>query len=428
MEKVKVLVISNNALSQERNNGKTLESFFKNKKKYDVAQVYFYNELPNSNVCEKFYRITEKNLILKLLNKKNSVGEFVSNQKQQLNIQNNEKIIETKNLLKKSELCRLLRELLWILFYKKDFKLKEFINEFNPNLIFFCAGDSIFACRIALNIKKYTNSSFVTYITDDYIMPRRSISPFGYFRRKYIFYYVKKCIDNSDGFITISPKMREEYSKIFNKNSFVAFNLSVNNKEMKPQEYKGKRKFSILYAGGMQYGRDKILLKIIKSLKEINKNSDFRFCLDIFSNSELTENQIKKFNIENISRFKGSLCKKDLEKQMENSDFLLFVESFSKSNIEKTKLSLSTKISEYLSFGKCIIAIGPDNIGSMEFLKDYAYCINNEDSITKELNKLFLNIDVVEEYAKKSISFFNRKEIYKIQEELEDYLDEVCRN
>ena len=71
----------------------------------------------------------------------------------------------------------------------------------------------------------------------------------------------------------------------------------------------------------------------------------------------------------------------------------MHVEAFDKFNKKITRLSLSTKIPEYMGSGKLIVAIGPDDISSIEYLKEneIAYCIteSDEENILTSVKKLF---------------------------------------
>ena len=52
------------------------------------------------------------------------------------------------------------------------------------------------------------------------------------------------------------------------------------------------------------------------------------------------------------------------------------MESFDRSAVRRTKYSLSTKVAESLRSGACIIAYGPDEIASIEYLAQHrAACV-----------------------------------------------------
>ena len=67
---------------------------------------------------------------------------------------------------------------------------------------------------------------------------------------------------------------------------------------------------------------------------------------------------------------------------------LVHVESFDNKSRQLTKLSISTKIPEYLATGKPIIAIGPREVASLEYLKDCSLWITNKNDIYNKI-KLF---------------------------------------
>ena len=62
-------------------------------------------------------------------------------------------------------------------------------------------------------------------------------------------------------------------------------------------------------------------------------------------------------------------------KIQKNANFLIHVEGFSKKAIAETRMSFSTKLIDYMSTMKPIIAIGPSNINSIEVLKRYGWLI-----------------------------------------------------
>ena len=91
-----------------------------------------------------------------------------------------------------------------------------------------------------------------------------------------------------------------------------------------------------------------------------------------------------------------------LKVRLNSCDYPVFVESFDKKQVEKTRLSFSTKIPEYLSLRKPIIAIGPRGIGSMDCLSKVAICINNVSEMKSKIRMLInYNYDA-QKYVKAS--------------------------
>ena len=65
----RVLLISHNAFSFSKNNGKTFNLLFKGWDPNSLAQLYFSNELPESSTCFNYYRITDMDIIDYVLGK-----------------------------------------------------------------------------------------------------------------------------------------------------------------------------------------------------------------------------------------------------------------------------------------------------------------------------------------------------------------------
>jgi len=91
-------------------------------------------------------------------------------------------------------------------------------------------------------------------------------------------------------------------------------------------------------------------------------------------------------------QYVGSVNENEIVEEMGKYDILIDVESFDRKMKYKTRLYISTKIPEYLASGKPILAVGPDDISSIRYLKrlGISYIINSldETSIKNELMKI----------------------------------------
>ena len=75
----RILVISNNCFSKTNSNGRTLGNFFTGWPKDRLAQFYIQNEIPDFDVCEQFFRVTDSEAMKALLKKCNG-GEIAYNE------------------------------------------------------------------------------------------------------------------------------------------------------------------------------------------------------------------------------------------------------------------------------------------------------------------------------------------------------------
>lgn len=405
----RILIISNNVLSNTNNNGKTILSYFDTMNCKQIRQLYFSCEDPSLSEYQ-YFRISDKDVIR---------GKFFPQLRGgRAEVKCSNRILNSyvKNY---SEFMRLLREILWYKSWKSK-QLIKWLDEFRPSVIFFVGGDCCFAYNICMYITKRFNSRLSLYITDDYFMPRKREKVFHMVRRYIIRRSFIECLKLTDVFFTISKQMSQKYEKEFGKKSFLAVNMTEVLKDTSIE--KEENIITMIYAGSTYYGREDILGRLSKEIEKLNKNQK-ELKLKIYSNNKLNKNELRQIIKGKHTYYGGALSKEELIVELNKADVLVFVESFSEDQIEKTKYSLSTKVPEYLSLGKPILAIGPEGIGSMEYLKEASLCVYEEDKIEEALKYLLSSDDLRRQLARlaeeKFLKFNNKRTMQ------EEFLKEV---
>ena len=162
-----LLVISNNGLSNNNSNGRTLAGFLHGWDKNSIAQIYVTGETPQSEVCDNFFRITDKDMIKGFLYR-NNIGNKVTNKPcDSITKPGGKKI-------KKTVFTIVARDLVWntgIWFGKK---LKNWLDEFKPQIILFFAGESTFTFNITQKIAKAYGLPIVVYNSEGYYFKDRN--------------------------------------------------------------------------------------------------------------------------------------------------------------------------------------------------------------------------------------------------------------
>lgn len=404
----KILVISNNPFSKTSNNGKTLASFFKEFPSGNIAQLYFSSEIPNEERYMNYYRISDGQVL-------KSIITFVragSKVRADINMKTfgygeaSAKLMT--NYMKKSDFSRLSRELMWKSKKWMSNELINWLNDFSPDIVFFCAGDTGFAYDIVSYVLDKTGAKLITYVTDDYVLPRRTTSILWRLRRNIILKKMHRTISRSNLFITISEQMRKTYKELFEKDSIVALNMT---ESMKIENFTSQKQDSniinLIYAGGLHFKRYETLSLLADAIYKYNKNSSGKKAfLSIYSTGIISNKVLNSLNIQGASEFLGGLDSNELKIKLNEADIPVHVESFDLKSIESTRLSISTKIPEYLSLGKPILAIGPEEVASMKFLTNVAYCICDKNTISNEITKLFNGKKLQEELKKKAYSTY----------------------
>ena len=382
VDKKRVLIISNNVLSEKRNNGKTIVSFIDAIAKENVRQLYFNAEKPTIEGYE-YFQITDSDVLRGRFNSSKR-GRSIENPAYDVL----EMLAPIKSVAgKKTPLKRAARDLIWLNGWKSD-KLLTWLDEFRPDTIFFVAGDSGFAYNIVRFVKNRYDCRLVTYITDDYILPRIHESLIAKIRRQYIKKKMTKCVHDSYAYYTISPAMQKKYETLFCKSSEILVNMSscLYDESLCTDN---KNEFVLVYAGSLYYGRDRVLLELCKILKNYNEcTTGRRAVLHIYTSTISNDIRDKLFSCFDCSEYCGSVGPDELKTIYNQANALVFVESFEPEMIERTKYSLSTKVPEYLSLKKPILAIGPKGIGSMDYLEGCAICVNNLEVLDEKVNEL----------------------------------------
>ena len=386
---MKVLIISNNAVSSTQNNGKTVKSFFKNLPNESLAQLYFgTNEDPDTSVCSTFYRITEIDIFKSILKLKfstsNTHNKLISSKKKH-NLKDNRLLSFVK---KHKKSTALLRELLWSFNTWDTKELNDWILNFKPDVIFAVLGGNIYSHRIVMTISKRYSIPFVSFYTDDYIINDTSKNYFQKCHYNLLCKTYKKSIFKSSLCYVIGEKMRKDYSAIFK----TPFNTLVNAVDVSMFSLIDKTEIDITkpiiisFIGGIHLNRWKSICKLGKLFNELNEENNWNIQLNVYTVKEPDEEILQAFNKSYIS-YKGGLEYDEVLVTIKKSHFLLHVESFDKENRLYTKYSISTKIPEYLASNRGIIAYGPEEIASIEIFKDnnFGYCLPDNTKIAKQI-------------------------------------------
>jgi glycosyltransferase involved in cell wall biosynthesis len=383
----RVLVISNNPLSEVGSNGKTIASFLRKIPRSDLAQLYFDGDEPNFKLAARFFRITDSEVIRGVLFRK-PVGRSLEAASGTNNYSSRNIKFEK---LKKLESFRFFRELAWG-FSKYNYgELKEWVLEFNPSVILFCAGDSLFAYKFFYFLSSICrNSKKIVYVTDDYILPRRRFSPFFWLRRSLILKHMKSAVLSADLFVTISECMRREYYNILGKDSITLFNVPD---KIKIEDFKKSKRpdLFLVYAGGLHFRRWEVLREIGLGIKAFNEKYNRNVELKVYSHQSVEEELKAELEIDQGSCFYGALNSLELRRVLNDADALIHVESFERRCVESTKLSISTKIAECLAAGKAFLAVGPAEVASMNFVKGSAYCVNSLQDMPSSIEEFLIN-------------------------------------
>lgn len=426
----KVLVISHNVFDRNSNMGKTLASFFHGWNCQCLAQLYLHSEIPTSEICHRYYRITDTDALKSVFSiKRQVIGRSFS--VKDIDSDRSSSRVDTgvKRKIytfgrKRTSLIYMARNTLWRLSGWYSQSLKDWISEFNPDVIFFASGDYAFVYNIAYKISLDFDIPMVMYCCDDYFINRKnpnsllSIPVYKAFMK-----CVHRCMERTTGIITICDKMSDAYRKLFDKPIYTIY-TGYSAKESADADEVG-----IVYLGNLGYSRNESLVDIGRALQRISERTGKKYHLDVYS-AETRKETLRDLTQENGIIFHGSVGSEEVRRIIAKSKLVVHAESFDCENRKQVMYSVSTKIADLLASGKCIFAYGPSDVASIEYLKENrAACVVDDPRLLGDSL-----LDILENREKRMKYVDNAKELADknhnsdmVQNKIREIMTQACR-
>ena len=400
---MKILVISHNVFSKTSNMGKTLASYFGGVDSSNIAQFYIHSEIPTDDMCKNYYRITDKEAIKSIITRKSGsiLGES------DIDIEAHHSRTDTGNTAKlyqkarkRSPLIYFARNLWWNMGAWKTKKLLSWVDDFDPDIVFFASGDYAFMYKIALGIAQYKNIPLVISCMDDYYFYNKNESRFGgKLVHKMFMKQVRKTMEYASCIYPICEKMGREYGELFNKPYHTLCTPSSLSQPLQNEKIN-----AISYIGNMGYKRNEQIVAIGRALKAIDLKDKPEF-IDVYS-AESRPEILADLTEENGIRFHGSIPADKVLEVMGSSLAVIHTESFDEKTRRMVAYSVSTKIADSLASGTCIFAYGPAEIASIEYLVENkaAFCATDERELTSVLTEMLTNSEKRQEIIANAIN------------------------
>lgn len=417
---MKILVISNNFLSDFTNNGKTLKFLLS---KYDFEDIRWVYTTPliTDLKCD-----VRKLLVSPFRSKFVFESSFALDKKSSSNAAK-EGGFRTrylkcfKFLSRQSSLFQLLklgRELLFWVRYRKLYEaiFSECFAQDVEKLIF-VAGDFVLLHKIAARLSKSLSIPLHVYITDDYLLRYKPDSSPA-FRKgihdRILLTSFRSTFSASSSIYFVSAKMRDVYHDRFNVNGYISFNGGAIGFDKPPKTEicpSKKENIKIKYFGSLHSGRSSAVGNLVSLIVDYNRFSSNKIFLEIYSNS-ISPVKFHDAVAKDVVKFFEPIKGEELKDVMSDADALLLIESDDVSHLQDTWLSFSTKVMEYLRSRKPVIAFGPmDNPSIGELVLNCSAinvrCVKDFDHLfcPRSLEKIQLNAEILYKSLEKNNTF-----------------------
>ncbi|OUO70299.1 hypothetical protein [Thomasclavelia spiroformis] len=382
----------------------TLINFFEKWDPNKLAHIYTRSSLPNTKICNNFFQISE-NLVIKSVIKRNiKVGKIVfnANEKKKSKNEINEKKKYAFFRKHRSYIVLLVRDIFWKFGKWKSKELNEFVDSYNPDVLFIPIYAYSYMAMLQLYIIKRCKKPVITYIADDvYSYKSEKGSILFYIYRFFLRKSIKKLMKYNNQLFVIAPKLKNEYDKIFKTNSDI-LTKGIDFTHLTYTKKQINKPIKLVYTGKTNIGRWYSLSLLANAINEINiKSNKIKLFLEIYTKDELSNKVSKALNIQNASKVMGSLTLEESLEIQKKADILVFAESLQWRYKDLARLSFSTKLTDYFANGKCILAIGDKNIAPIEYLKENncALICSNYKEIISNLNVVVKNETIINKYS-----------------------------
>lgn len=404
----KILIISGLPFRNDTNLGKTLLTLFSKFAPEELAQMYFSPQSPNVKQCSTYYQINEKQLIRSF---------FGLNQKECGRVINAKDIVERYNVpevnptaivaMRNNFFIPILRDLLWQVSIWSSRKLNGWLDENSPSVIFAILPGTVKSCKIIDYVAKRHGCPIVLFVTDDYYNNpelKPSLLMRWYFR------WLQRSIDKMAAHAKYVVGCSELAAREFGEKYHVPYEAiftpsGVEYLAIPEKQQTDEKPVVFRYFGNLGLERWKPLAALGKAIAGYNSGEQ-KAILEVYSNL-MYPDAIAQLDIPNGCVFKGWVHGDEYMKLLQQADVAVHVESFSEEMCRRTRLSISTKIADYLGAGKCIMAIGRVELASIQHINEVACVVNDISRIEDAVEKLAETFFIDKAFRQKQESLLN---------------------
>lgn len=382
----------------------TMSELFREYDKDKLACLYIRADISDSASCKRYFHIYEGRVMKSIVKRGMATGEeYVLGEFDKSSSDLAEEKARYDTYRRKSNWFYLFaREFVWLFGNWKSKELNAFLEDFHPDTIVFPIESYIHFNRInEYIIKRCKPKNVIGYLWDDNFTYKQHPHSLGYkIHRWWLRHGVKRLIGKCNTVFAICPKMKREVDAKYGIESVLLTKPIYIFNDLKT--YTQRYPIKILYTGKLIYGREETIAEIVDAIREIN-NDGQKVILQLYTNTELSPMLKERICVEGCCEMKGFVPQSEVLKIQREADVLLYAEALSDTNLT-ARLSLSTKMTDYLSSGVCIWAVGNRDLAPIEYLQeeDAGIVSTNRETIIGALKKITQDTMILADYAAKA--------------------------
>lgn len=406
-----ILIITKSAWDDRIASGNTLSNLFTGWRDAKFYCLYSRDASPNNEVCQEYYSISPIS-ILKHFFQPKKIGKRFSVATRD---SNNPTFSRETVLIDKAKRSMAISKWIYYAIYATNLWLnksfKKFIEDSKPDVVFCFGQTDPLTYKAVQYIKHNTQAKIISYYVDH--LYHQGPQYFNFLNRieNHRLLNIAKF---SDKCYAISEKMCIEYSELYSRE----FMLLHKGCEVCQPKTSLNSPVRLLYAGNLYYNRDKVLIALASAIKRINQGTN-KARLDIYSGSRVSAQTLSALNIPDSSTLHKARPYDEVKELMKESDIVLHVESFDKKEMDRVRLSFSTKITDCMQSGSMMLAIGPSSVSSIDYAIRVPGCVvvDNLNDLDTTLRSLINSTDtiihnslIMNKYVKENVEICKNRE------------------
>lgn len=380
-----------------------MSELFRDYPKDKLACLYIRSNRSDSASCNHYFHILEGR-VMSSITKRNVVTgeEYWLDGKYDNSLElDEEKARYEKYRRKRNWFYLFAREFVWKLGRWKSKELDAFLDDFNPDVLVCPIESYIHFNRVNEYIIKKKQLRVIGFLWDDNFTYKQHPHSIGYkLHRWWLRHSVKRLIKQCETVVALSPKMKEEADAAFGINSVLLTKPIFDQPPF--THYTPSSPLRLLYTGNLYVNRDETIADIVDAIREVNKNRQ-RVILDVYTSTAIKPSLESRIKVDGCCDVHAPVPQTDVLRLQKETDVLLFVESLKGDGSGDARLSFSTKLTDYFCAGKCIWAVGTNQLSAIDYLEenDAAICSVTKESIQPSLTEIVSSNDLVDLYAYK---------------------------
>ena len=375
----------------------------------EFAQIYCSPGLPYNEICHHYFQITDAQMVQSLLGK-GRAGQTIMVPTEPKDIEASKENVQRKGAYSKLKQLSLyihtpmmmIRDFIWMWGKYDEVKLKKFIDNFSPDLVFCPRLITPKLMRLEKKVSKMTNAPFVAFTADNEASYKHyTWSPLFWIRCWMINRMFQKHVSLYKHYFMFSEAQAKEYHQKYGLSTSCLYKSG----KFEEKNYLKNvgAPIRMIYAGRLYCNRWKTLASIGEALTIINAKEK-KIYLDIYTTERLTLKQRKALNHDSFIYVHPPIAPDLLREEYRKADIALHVESFDKANRYATIYSFSTKIIDLMASTCAIIAICWERHTGLQYLKekDAAICVSSSKNILSTLENITATPSLINVYAEKA--------------------------